>query len=154
MDLSKIELYLTNIIDKSNEFKIIKLRDLIIKIQEYRKREDTIESASSVLSLINSYSIQHMKLLDDYNSIEAENTFENTFKRVYKAQEILCLSSSLEAYIMSIDSRKQLKDTLYKYAPQFKEKKDYYKSEKFSWGAILKTLNSELNILQKQKEED
>lgn len=145
MDLNYIKSYLINIVDSSDKFYDFKIKELIEAIEKFQEEEKTCADVSSMLRTVNEYNLDYLTLATDFRALPSVQVK----KRIDKAQEILCVLSSVHTYLFHVLTRYNSEETtpagLWKHVRTLGEKKEYYKSEKYTWVTILKSLTQQSN---------
>ena len=158
MNLHYVESYLAGLIGETHKYCEDKIRELVLDIREYVKKEDTLESVSNILNVINSYCIDHVRLVEEFNAMAKCKKDIRT--RIDKALEITCVVSCLDSYLLNILSREHLKNKgvddkgMFRMIAEIKEKREMMKSEKFTWTEVLRVLRNNLWTETKKQELD
>lgn len=130
---------------------------LIDEIKTYQGTENTLTDISSVMRVINEYSITYIDKVHEYEGMPKDN-IKYMPKRMEKVRDILCTLSSLHTYLVISTSR--IKESTYNmknirnYYIELNEKKEHFKSEKMTWAVILKSLIQETNFTTEMRKMD
>lgn len=120
---------------------------LIEEIQAYQNTEQTFTDITKVMRVINEYNISFMSLIGAYEAYP-KNDIRKLPERAEKVREILCILSALHTYLVlslnTVKSSTYNMQNIRAYMSELGEKKEHFKSEKMTWGTILRSLTQEM----------
>lgn len=123
--------------------------ELISQINSFIGTSDNLKDISRVMRVINDYNITFLDKVQEYEVMPKDN-IKYLPKRMEKVRDILCTLSLLHTYLVL--SYSTIKDSTYNvknirsYMADLNEKKEHFKSEKMTWGVVLKSLIQETSF--------
>lgn len=142
MDIDRLRIELTNMLDQPEDFVQQRIQMLLEKIDgELEIRNSSSNVITDVLSTVEGYNQTYLTLLAEYNTIKTEDKKQ----RINKIHEILCTLSALSTYLTSscaqyfVGNIEEI-SPIAKYIKILEMKRDYYSSEKIVWQSLLKSL--------------
>lgn len=125
------------------------VEELINQINSFTGTSDNLKDISRVMRVINDYNITFLDKVQEYEVMPKDN-IKYLPKRMEKVRDILCTLSLLHTYLVL--SYSTIKDSTYNvknirtYMADLNEKKEHFKSEKMTWGVVLKSLIQETSF--------
>ena len=125
------------------------VEELINQINSFTGTSDNLKDISRVMRVINDYNITFLDKVQEYEVMPKDN-IKYLPKRMEKVRDILCTLSLLHTYLVL--SYSTIKDSTYNvknirtYIADLNEKKEHFKSEKMTWGVVLKSLIQETSF--------
>ena len=125
------------------------VEELINQINSFTGTSDNLKDISRVMRVINDYNITFLDKVQEYEVMPKDN-IKYLPKRMEKVRDILCTLSLLHTYLVL--SYSTIKDSTYNvknirtYMTDLNEKKEHFKSEKMTWGVVLKSLIQETSF--------
>ena len=125
------------------------VEELINQINSFTGTSDNLKDISRVMRVINDYNITFLDKVQEYEVMPKDN-IKYLPKRMEKVRDILCTLSLLHTYLVL--SYFTIKDSTYNvknirtYMADLNEKKEHFKSEKMTWGVVLKSLIQETSF--------
>ena len=125
------------------------VEELINQINSFTGTSDNLKDISRVMRVINDYNITFLDKVQEYEVMPKDN-IKYLPKRMEKVRDILCTLSLLHTYLVL--SYSIIKDSTYNvknirtYMADLNEKKEHFKSEKMTWGVVLKSLIQETSF--------
>ena len=125
------------------------VEELINQINSFTGTSDNLKDISRVMRVINDYNITFLDKVQEYEVMPKDN-IKYLPKRMEKVRDILCNLSLLHTYLVL--SYSTIKDSTYNvknirtYMADLNEKKEHFKSEKMTWGVVLKSLIQETSF--------
>ena len=125
------------------------VEELINQINSFTGTSDNLKDISRVMRVINDYNITFLDKVQEYEVMPKDN-IKYLPKRMEKVRDILCTLSLLHTYLLL--SYSTIKDSTYNvknirtYMADLNEKKEHFKSEKMTWGVVLKSLIQETSF--------
>lgn len=125
------------------------VEELISQINSFTGTSDNLKDISRVMRVINDYNITFLDKVQEYEVMPKDN-IKYLPKRMEKVRDILCTLSLLHTYLVL--SYSTIKDSTYNvknirsYMADLNEKKEHFKSEKMTWGVVLKSLIQETSF--------
>ena len=125
------------------------VEELINQINSFTGTSDNLKDISRVMRVSNDYNITFLDKVQEYEVMPKDN-IKYLPKRMEKVRDILCTLSLLHTYLVL--SYSTIKDSTYNvknirtYMADLNEKKEHFKSEKMTWGVVLKSLIQETSF--------
>ena len=125
------------------------VEELINQINSFTGTSDNLKDISRVMRVINDYNITFLDKVQEYEVMPKDN-IKYLPKRMEKVRDILCTLSLLHTYLVL--SYSTIKDSTYNvknirtYMADLNEKKEHFRSEKMTWGVVLKSLIQETSF--------
>ena len=125
------------------------VEELINQINSFTGTSDNLKDISRVMRVINDYNITFLDKVQEYEVMPKDN-IKYLPKRMEKVRDVLCTLSLLHTYLVL--SYSIIKDSTYNvknirtYMADLNEKKEHFKSEKMTWGVVLKSLIQETSF--------
>ena len=125
------------------------VEEMINQINSFTGTSDNLKDISRVMRVINDYNITFLDKVQEYEVMPKDN-IKYLPKRMEKVRDILCTLSLLHTYLVL--SYSTIKDSTYNvknirtYMADLNEKKEHFKSEKMTWGVVLKSLIQETSF--------
>ena len=125
------------------------VEELINQINSFTGTSDNLKDISRVMRVINDYNITFLDKVQEYE-VMPKDDIKYLPKRMEKVRDILCTLSLLHTYLVL--SYSTIKDSTYNvknirtYMADLNEKKEHFKSEKMTWGVVLKSLIQETSF--------
>jgi hypothetical protein len=151
MDIIYIESCLCNLLNSSEQHIKHELKKLILSLREYKAKEDELESIQTVLSTLQVYDLRYIQAVEDFRVMSHNTGIKYNQEKIDKVQEILCIISCLDFYLLNVLNRNVTKRDNSKKIELEKER-EFYKSERFTWTPIIKALLQESQNYMKIKE--
>lgn len=133
------------------------IENLISEIKDYQGTNASFMDISKIMRIIDEYNLTFLTLVEKYEAFP-KNDIKLLPERAEKVREILCVLSSLHTYL--ILSLSTVKESTYNmgnlrgYMTELNEKKEHFKSEKFIWSNMLRSLTQEMSFTQEMRRMD
>ena len=144
MNLTYVKNYLEA---KKDNIKKEDIEELISEINAYQGTEDKLLDIASIMRTVSEYSVTFINQIQEYEVFK-KNDIKLLTKRAEKVREILCTLTLLHTYLVisksNISESSFNMKNLRTYMDELNSKIEHYKSEKMTWGAILRSITQEL----------
>ena len=144
MNLTYVKNYLEA---KKDNIKKEDIEELINEINAYQGTEDKLLDIASIMRTVSEYSVTFINQIQEYEAFK-KNDIKLLPKRAEKVREILCTLTLLHTYLVisksNISESSFNMKNLRTYMDELNSKIEHYKSEKMTWGAILRSITQEL----------
>lgn len=120
---------------------------LIDEINAFQGNENKLLDIASIMRTVSDYSISYITQIQEYEALP-KNDIKLLPKRAEVVRGILCTLSLLHTYL--VISRNNISESTFNmknlrtYLTDLDNKKEHYKSEKMTWGSILRSITQEL----------
>ena len=126
------------------------IEELIKEIDSFQGTENNFTDISKIMRTINEYNISFLAKVQEYEAFPKDDT-KLLPKRMEKVRDILYLLSMLHTYLVlsvsTVSSSTYDMRNVKNYLRDLAEKKEHFKSEKMTWGIILKSLIQEASYI-------
>ena len=146
MNLTYVKNYL-NV--KKNNITKEDIESLLNEITAYLGNEDKLLDIASIMRTVGEYSITFITQVQEYEAFKKDD-IKFLPKRAEKVREILCTLTLLHTYLVisksNISESSFNMKNLRTYMDDLNSKIEHYKSEKMTWGTILRSITQELSF--------
>ena len=130
---------------------------LVEEIGAFQGNENKLLDIASIMRTVSDYSITFITQIQEYEVFDKK---EIRFlpKRAEKVREILCTLTLLHTYL--VISKSNISESTFNmknlraYMDDLNSKIEHYKSEKMTWGAVLRSITQEMSFVTEMRRLD
>ena len=133
------------------------VQELIDEINAFQGNGTKLLDIASVMRTVNEYSVTFITQVQEYEAMRKKDIMLLP-KRAEKVRQILCTLTLLHTYL--VISRSNISESTFNmgnlrtYIDNLNSKIEHYKSEKMTWGAILRSITQELSFVVEMRKLD
>ena len=126
------------------------IENLIEEIAAFQGNESKLLDIASIMRTVSDYSVTFITQIQEYETFDKKE-IKFLPKRVEKVREILCTLTLLHTYLVisksNISESSFNMKNLRTYIDDLNSKIEHYRSEKMTWGSILRSLTQEMSFI-------